>query len=111
MELTVVSLEDLAGLVEENDRLLVRWPQGPEEDLRRRRSQDDLAEVELPGLSATSLTVEDWWRGRPVRLWVARRLYDYLHMRERRGRGVRPWVLEGEEVGRGPDNEPLVECH
>ncbi|MEU4745871.1 DUF6098 family protein, partial [Actinosynnema sp. NPDC023658] len=31
-------------------------------------------------------------------------------LRERRGPGTRPWVLEGVEVGRGPDNEPLVEC-
>jgi hypothetical protein len=54
--------------------------------------------------------VEPWWGDRPVRLWVARRLYDYIHMRHRRGPGTRPWVLEGEEVGRGPDNEPLVRC-
>jgi len=64
--------------------------------------------VELPGLSANSLAVEPWWGDRSVRLWVARRLYDYAHLRERRGADIRPWVLEGEEVGRGPDNEPLV---
>jgi hypothetical protein len=23
---------------------------------------------------------------------------------------VRPWLLQGHEVGRGPDNEPLVRC-
>ena len=44
-----------------------------------------------------------------MRLWVARRLYDYRHLAERR-RHALPWVLEGEELGRGPDNEPLVEC-
>ncbi len=110
MELPTVSLDELARMVEENDRLFVRWSRGPEVDLERKRSLDDLTETELPGLSANSLAVEDWWEDRPVRLWVARRLYDYLHMRERRGSDVRPWILEGEEVARGPDNEPLVEC-
>jgi hypothetical protein len=41
---------------------------------------------------------------------VARRLYDYRHLRRRRGPDVRPWVLRGVEVARGPDNEPLVRC-
>ena len=40
---------------------------------------------------------------------MARRLYDYRHLAEHR-RHARPWVLEGRECGRGPDNEPLVEC-
>ena len=26
-----------------------------------------------------------------------------------RGAGVRPWVLIGREVGRGPDDEPMVD--
>ncbi len=55
--------------------------------------------------------MEEWWRDRPVRLWVARRLYDYRHLANLRGPGVRPWVLRGELCGRGPDNEPLVRCH
>jgi hypothetical protein len=45
-----------------------------------------------------------------VPLWVARKLYDYEHMRELRGPNVRPWVLAGDQCGRGPDNEPLVIC-
>jgi hypothetical protein len=64
--------------------------------------------VPLPGLSANSLTVEQWWADRSPRLWVARRLYDYRHLRHQRGPGVRPWVLLGDQCGRGPDNEPLV---
>ncbi|HEX6525230.1 MAG TPA: DUF6098 family protein [Streptosporangiaceae bacterium] len=28
----------------------------------------------------------------------------------RKGPGVKPWLLEGRELGRGPDNEPLVRC-
>jgi hypothetical protein len=40
--------------------------------------------------------------------WLARRLYDYRHLVELRGEGTRPWVLTGDQVGRGPDNEPLI---
>jgi hypothetical protein len=64
--------------------------------------------VPLPGLSANPLAVEPWWGDRSLRLWVARRLYDYRHLRYLRGPDVRPWVLVGSQCGRGPDNEPLV---
>jgi hypothetical protein len=87
-------------------RPLVPWT-------RRRHagtSFDDLTGVSLPGLSANPLAVEPWWDDRPLRLWVARRLYDYSHLKHEKGPCVRPWVLEGEEIGRGPDNEPLVRC-
>lgn len=106
---TIGSLDELARLVEGNDRLFVRWSNTPESDMRRQRSQDELTKTELPGLSTNSLAVEDWWGERPIRLWVARRLYDYLHLRHRRDGCVRPWIVEGEQVGRGPDNEPLVD--
>jgi hypothetical protein len=88
-------------------KLYVRWSSGPEVDSDS-QSRDDLTGVELPGLSASALAVEDWWEGRPLETWVARRLYDYRHLRERRG--AKPWLLLGTEVGRGPDNEPLVRC-
>lgn len=115
MTLPVVDrLDELAALVEKGDDLYVRWSKGPEADLTQppeQTSRDALTGVTLPGLSANPLAVEPWWGDRPVRLWVARRLYDYRHLRELRGPGVRPWVLRGEEIGRGPDNEPLVRCH
>lgn len=42
---------------------------------------------------------------------MARRLYDYQHLRDRQpGVDVRAWLLKGHEVARGPDNEPLVSC-
>jgi len=115
---TVQNLDELTALVEEAgsvEQLYVRWSKGPEEDFaggpqNEQSSRDGLTGVTLPGLSANSLQVEPWWGDRPVRLWVARRLYDYRHVREQRGPGVRPWVLAGEERGRGPDNEPLVIC-
>ena len=112
---TIEVLEQLAALVQRSpDNLYVRWSRGPHADLSSggdQRSVDGLTGVPLPGLSANPLRIEPWWGDRPVRLWVARRLYDYRHLREQRGPGVRPWVLEGQERGRGPDNEPLVACH
>jgi hypothetical protein len=115
---TIRDLDDLAELVArapDAERLHVRWSRGPDVDLMHggagsASSRDSLTGVPLPGLSANPLAVEQWWGDRPVRLWVARRLYDYRHLREIRGEGVRPWVLVGEPCGRGPDNEPLVRC-
>jgi hypothetical protein len=113
----IEELDDLVALVERSEKsedLYVRWSRGPGTDLTvasgTESSRDSLTGVPLPGLSANSLAVEDWWRGRPVRLWVARRLYDYRHLAKLRGPGVRPWVLLGDLCGRGPDNEPLVRC-
>ncbi|GAA4602860.1 hypothetical protein BJY16_004397 [Actinoplanes octamycinicus] len=103
-----------ATLGAHRDDLYVRWSRGPATDLREcgeGSSRDSLTGIRLPGLSASSLAVEPWWGDRSPRLWVARRLYDYLHLRDLRGPGVRPWLLTGTEAGRGPDNEPLVRCH
>ncbi|MGY0006931.1 DUF6098 family protein [Micromonospora sp. I033] len=98
-----------------DEELYVRWSRGPAADLpdgpgSAQSSRDALTGIELPGLSANPLAAESWWGDRPLRLWVARRLYDYCHLRDLRGPGVRPWVLVGEQCGRGPDNEPLVQC-
>ncbi len=104
---TLTSLDELVALVDERNDLYVRWSAGPDAD-RSGRSRDELTGVELPGLSASALAVEAWWGSRPRRLWVARRLYDYRHLGERRP-DARPWILSGRERGRGPDNEPLVD--
>jgi hypothetical protein len=104
----VRTLAELTDLVERHQGLYVRWSRGPETDLTRVSSTDELTGVPMPGLSANPLDVEDWWEGRPVEVWVARRLYDYSHLPHEKGAGVRPWVLKGRETGRGPDNEPLV---
>jgi hypothetical protein len=105
---TVESLDELAELVGDQENLYLRWSAGPDHDSTR-RSRDELTGIRLPGLSASALAVEPWWDDRPMRLWVARRLYDYRHLAERRP-DAKPWVLEGAECGRGPDNEPLVDC-
>lgn len=104
----VRTLAELAALVGRNRGLYVRWSRGPATDLPAVTSTDELTGVSMPGLSANPLDVERWWQDRPVGLWVARRLHDYAHLPREKGPGVRPWVLEGRETGRGPDNEPLV---
>jgi len=101
-------LGELVDLVAGGEPLYVRWSRGPGEDLSGPASMDDLTGVPLPGLSASPLAVEPWWGDRSPRLWVARRLYDYVHLRADKGPGVGAWVLTGHEEGRGPDNEPLV---
>ncbi|MEJ2874980.1 MULTISPECIES: DUF6098 family protein [unclassified Saccharothrix] len=107
---TLATLDEVVTLLDEHgDHLFVRWSKGPDAD-EGRSSRDGLTGVRLPGLSANPLAVEPWWGDRSPRLWVARRLHDYRHLAHRRGPGVRPWVLIGKEAGRGPDNEPLVEC-
>ncbi|HWH02011.1 MAG TPA: DUF6098 family protein [Pilimelia sp.] len=118
-QLRTIGLDELAAIVARERPaadLYVRWSRGPRADgvtgvEGTATSRDSLTGVELPGLSANSLRVEPWWGDRSLRVWVARRLYDYRHLRELRGPGVRPWVLSGEQCGRGPDNEPLVICH
>jgi hypothetical protein len=103
------TLREVADLVERvPHHLYVRWSHGPAADQDVAESTDDLTGVRMPGLSANPLDVESWWEGRPVELWVARRLYDYSHLPHEKGSGVRPWVLRGRVEGRGPDNEPLV---
>jgi hypothetical protein len=107
---TLHSLDELVALADSRDDLYVRWTDDPQGDRQRGGSIDELTGVEMPGLSANPLKVEPWWEDRPRHLWMARRLYDYRHLREQRGPEVRPWLIVGDVVGRGPDNEPLVRC-
>lgn len=109
MELeTITTLERLAALLDARPGLFVRWSSDPDADAADPSSKDGLTGAPLPGLSANPLSVEPWWGDRSTVLWVARRLHDYSHLRDARVQGARPWLLEGREVGRGPDNEPLV---
>jgi hypothetical protein len=108
---TVTSLADLAALVRDwHDarELYVRWTGDVQRDVEAEVSRDELTGIELPGLSVNCLHVERWWDGRPTTAWLARRLYDYRHLSDKRGPGTLPWVVAGNETGRGPDNEPLI---
>ena len=108
---SIGSLDELTALVEERGderRLFIRWSRDVDADLRAEVSRDELSGVELPGLSANGLAVESWWGHRPLRVWLARKLYDYHHLPRVRDAGIRPWLVSGVESGRGPDNEPLI---
>lgn len=92
---SIRSLDELTALVEQNqgEPLYVRWSPDIGRDVRTGTSRDELTGVELPGLSVNSLQVEPWWDGRPLRAWLARRLYDYRHLERRRGRTpARGWL-------------------
>jgi hypothetical protein len=107
----VGSLQQLTDLLDgwrDPCDLYVRWTPDALADLDGECSRDELTGVPLPGLSANALCVEPWWEDRSLLTWVARRIYDYRHLVELRGQGTRPWVIAGDEAGRGPDNEPLV---
>ncbi len=106
---TVRTLDEATELARRHPGMFVRWSRGPEADAAG-RSADDLTGELLPGLSANPLAVEPWWGDRSLRLWIARRLFDYSHLKHEKGPDVRPWLLEGRELARGPDNEPLVAC-
>lgn len=106
---TLTSLAEVAQVLEHHRDVYVRWSAGPESDCVQEGSVDALTGADLPGLSANPLDVASWWEGSAA-LWVARRLYDYSHLREEKREHVRPWVLTGEAVDRGPDNEPLIRC-
>jgi hypothetical protein len=104
---TVPSLERLEDLVAwaRSDRpLFVRYSKGPADDLGA-KSVDYESGLELPGLSVNPLQPEPWW-ARPLEQWIARQLCAYAHLGE--GSEKLPWILTGEIVGRGPDNEPLI---
>jgi hypothetical protein len=108
---SIRTLEELARFVDSADGgrgLFVRWTPDPDGDVAACSSRDELTGVTLPGLSANPLAMEPWWDDRPLDLWLARRLYDYQHLAERRGKQTRPYLFRGREVGRGPDNEPLI---
>jgi hypothetical protein len=72
---TVETLYELTELAQRYTGLFVRWSRGPSADVTG-SSSDDLTGVPLPGLSANPLAVEPWWGDRPLRLWIAQRLYD-----------------------------------
>ncbi|MBI0376963.1 hypothetical protein JBE27_11955 [Streptomyces albiflaviniger] len=108
---TYTALHQLVELIEQGSPVFVRWSRGPEADLEGSAvSRDGLTGMKMPGLSANPLVFEEWAKDLPTTVWVARRLCDYLHLRDddQGSTDVRPWVLKGEETGRGPDNEPLV---
>ncbi|WP_237739309.1 DUF6098 family protein [Microbacterium yannicii] len=104
LDTSVRTLEELAGLVSELGVAYVRYSEGPERD--DRPSIDTESGLELPGLSVNPLHAERWW-DRPFEDWLARQVCQYNELQAKNPARF-PWVLRGEEVGRGPDCEPLL---
>ena len=100
----VDSIQQLCELVA--DYAFVRFSKGPDED-RNATSRDYESGLELPGLSVNPLQPEQWWT-RPVEEYLARQICNYVHIREESDDERRAWVLTGDVISRGPDNEPIV---
>jgi hypothetical protein len=105
-ELAVVeTLEQLAELLRDHgSALYIRYSHGPLRDVGQ-PSIDYESGLQLPGLSVNPLMPETWWT-RPIADWLARQVCNYAHLQDADDRSA--WVLEGEVVARGPDNEPLL---
>jgi hypothetical protein len=105
-ELPVIqTLAELVEFVVAQDGALLRYSKGPWHDAEAGPSRDYEADVDLPGLSATTVTPEPWWP-RPPADWIARRVCKYAELGEDKDRY--PWLLTGEVAGWGPDHEPVV---
>lgn len=98
---SLAELEDLVG-----PDVFIRFSLGPDAD-RGQCSRDYESGLILPGLSVNPLQPEKWWT-RPLVEWLARQLCNYVHLQDEADDERRPWVLEGDVVSRGPDNEPVV---
>ncbi|TDD19519.1 hypothetical protein E1218_23940 [Kribbella turkmenica] len=101
----IQSFDELVEFVNARDGVLLRYSNGPWHDADAGPSRDYEADVDLPGLSATTVTPEPWWP-RPPEDWIARRVCKYAELGEETERY--PWLLTGDIVGCGPDHEPLV---
>jgi hypothetical protein len=100
------SLAEVAEVVQRRRGVCVRFSRGPEWD-RGEASVDYESGLELPGLSVNPLSPEPWWT-RPLEDWLARQLCQYAHLLDDADEHRVAWLLVGDEVGRGPDCEPLL---
>lgn len=83
--------------------LYLRHSPGPEADAMH-PSVDHESGLPMPGHSANPLRPPRWWT-RPVEDWLASAVCQYLRELDE---GARPWVLTGDVIDVGPDNEPLL---
>lgn len=98
------SLHELCDLAA--DGAFVRFSKGPDDDLGA-TSRDYESGLDLPGLSVNPLQPQRWWT-RSLEEFLARQICNYAHIKDEADDERRAWVLTGEVVARGPDNEPLV---
>jgi hypothetical protein len=102
----VHTLAEVAEVVRRRPGVCVRFSRGPRAD-GDEASVDYESGLELPGLSVNPLSPEPWWE-RPLQDWLARQLCQYAHLLDDADDERVAWLLTGEEVARGPDNEPLL---
>jgi hypothetical protein len=101
----IETFDDLVQVVAQNPGLYLRYSRGPAADAKAGPSHDYEADVDLPGLSVTTITPEPWWP-RPLEDWVARRVCKYAELAQEHDRYA--WLMTGRIVGRGPDHEPIL---
>jgi len=97
------TLGEVVSLCGTRANVYVRFSYTPDDrdaEARRERESGNL----LPGVPAWPMRPEPWWAA-GARVWIARQLSRHAH---RAHAGAEPWLVAGEERGRGPDCEPLV---
>jgi hypothetical protein len=103
----LTSIDDVVDEVAKSSRpVFVRFSKSPPDGLDE-PSVDHETGLELPGLSVNPLDAPTWWRGRELREWVIRRICTYAHLQIREPDRA-CWLVQGNVVDRGPDNEPLI---
>jgi hypothetical protein len=100
---TLERLDELVELLDLGIPLYLRYSPGPEADAAH-PSVDHESGLMMPGHSANPLRPPGWWTLPPAD-WMARAVCQYLRELHE---GARPWVLTGDQVDVGPDNEPLL---
>jgi hypothetical protein len=101
---TLERLDELTSLADSGMTVYLRYSPGPAADASH-PSTDHESGLVMPGLSVNPLAPPGWWT-LPAADWVARRICQYLRELDE---GARPWVLTGDVIDFGPDNEPLVD--
>jgi hypothetical protein len=107
-ELPVLNaLDDVVSLVAGATRpTYVRFSSHPPDD-QLDVSIDHESGLVLPGVAVNPMSAPAWWTGRPLEDWIRRQIRTYAHLRSTDSSRV-CWLLTGREIGRGPDNEPLL---
>ena len=102
---TIDTLTELAELTAATSNVHLRYSAGPDAD-HAETSRDYESGLPLPGLAALDLDPPPWWT-RPASDWLARQICKYDQLSDHDPECY-AWLLTGREVGRGPDNEPLL---
>jgi hypothetical protein len=102
---TITTRSELVALVESSGAdLYVRFARDGEV---AEPSVDHESGLTLPGVAVNPLRAPRWWKDHTTEEWVARQIGTYSHLQQ--GEPERTcWIVRGEVIDRGPDNEPLL---